>query len=286
MLIGQTITMYFDDLRRTGKSEATVECYRKPLVRLRRYLTELYNRELHIDEVKSVDLERFMAQELDEAKYSSSHRHSAITALKGIFKFSTRKGACPIDIGRFLQQIKVITKEREYINEDELTRILAHIRSHAVKALLQTIFYSGLRVGECQKLKLNDVDFAKGLIYVWEGKGGKERFVPLNDRLRPILLNYINNGRWNLDNDNFFSSKSGSISNPTVCEFLKPAVKKAGIKKEVTTHLLRHSFASNMIGNGVDLFRVQRLMGHNSIETTKVYLHTTMEELAMVVNLL
>jgi site-specific recombinase XerD len=116
-------------------------------------------------------------------------------------------------------------------------------------------------------------------------KGRKERRIPMNEKLKKILLDYLNDSRVDMGTDNFFSCRTGSISVIRIEEVLRETLKAMGIEKQITPHVLRHSFASNLLERGVDLFRVQKLLGHELLETTSIYLHTNMEELERAVNM-
>ncbi len=148
------------------------------------------------------------------------------------------------------------------------------------------MFYAGLRINECVNLKLDDVDFNNEEIKVIEGKGNKDRTVPMNDTLIELLEEYLDNGRIEAGTDRFLSSKSGKICAQLVNREIRKAVKSAGIQKKVSCHVLRHSFASNMLDRGANILQVQKLLGHESIETTSIYLHTTFEELQEAVDVL
>jgi len=148
------------------------------------------------------------------------------------------------------------------------------------------MFYSGLRINECINLKLEDIDLTHDYIKVIEGKGKKDRNIPINDSLKKILEDYLQKERIEAGTDRFLSSKSGKICAQLVNRMIREAIKKAGLEKKVSCHVLRHSFASNMLERGANILQVQKLLGHQSIRTTTVYLHTTFEELQEAVNVL
>jgi integrase/recombinase XerD len=178
------------------------------------------------------------------------------------------------------------TQKKDNISELEFIRIAKQIKNSTVKALLHTIFYTGLRLGEAIGLKTEDVNFEHEYVHVKEGKGKKERMVPMNDKLKKILTDYLSDERVDAATDNFFSCRTGKISSTYTEEALRETLHEMGIEKQITPHVLRHSFASNLIERGVDLFRVQKLLGHENIKATNIYLHTNMEELERAVNML
>lgn len=286
MLLEKAIELFEEQLKMLQKSRKTIKNYTGHLKSINEYISETYNGQKHIEDIKADDMEKYLFNKLSEEKYSSSHRYNAVTAFKSLFNFCTSKGVCKVNIGKFVKHSKVYTKERTYISEIELMKIVKHIKNTTVKAVLQMIFYTGLRVSEAVSLKKKDVDFEHEQVYVREGKGKKERLIPINEKLKKILLEYLNDSRVDIGTDNFFSCRTGKISVIRVEEALRETIQEIGITKQITPHVLRHSFASNLIERGVDLFRVQKLLGHESIKTTSIYLHTNMEELEKAVNLL
>jgi len=248
------------------------------------YLAGVYNRPLYLDEVKAEDLEKYLFNVLSEDKCSSAHRNNMIIAFKSLYSFTTAKDYSSENIGKKVKNIKVVTKERIYINEIEFEEIIKNINNATVKVALQTIFYTGLRISEITKLKLEDIDWQNAILYVRNGKGKKDRRIPINDKLQRILLDYLANYRVNIGTDNFFSCGTGRISTVRIGEVLKETVRSMGLEKNITPHILRHSFASNLLERGAELFHVQKLLGHERIKTTSIYLHTNPKELEKAVN--
>lgn len=148
-----------------------------------------------------------------------------------------------------------------------------------------TMVYTGLRVNECIHLTLQDVDFEGNNIQVINGKGGKNRTVPMNQQLKQQLQTYLAEHRPQTDSLFFFTlKKSGTVSAQYVNRTLKGACEKAGIEKHVTSHILRHSFASYLVKKDTHVAVIQRLLGHASVKTTSVYLHVHQEDLQVAVN--
>jgi len=284
MLLIEAINLFQEYLEMVQKSKKTITNYITDLKKLNYYLCKTYNRPVYLDEIKADDMEKYLFNELSEVKYSSSHRDNGITAFKSLFNFCINKEY--ENVGKQVKHIKVYTPERTFISEFEFVRIIKHVKSSTVKTVLQTIFYTGLRVSETKSLKLVDVNFEHDFILVKNGKGNKERIIPLNEKLKKILTEYLKDDRVDIGTDNFFSCKSGTISIVRIEEVLRVALKETGIEKSVTPHVLRHAFASNLLERGIDLVRVQKLLGHEMLETTSIYLHSNMEELEKAVNLI
>jgi len=176
--------------------------------------------------------------------------------------------------------------ERINLTANEVQALIEATEDPLSKLVFQTLYYTGMRVSECSKLAATDVDAINWEILVRNGKGSKDRKIPINEKLRPLLMEYVKNSRLNLGTDNFFCTKSGGISPSYINRMLKVSAKEAGINKHVTAHILRHSFASNLLKNGVDILKIQKLMGHSSIKTTSIYTHTNMVDLGQAVNAL
>lgn len=286
MQFEKTLELFVEHMYLIQKSPKTIRSYQAQLKSFNEYICELYNRPVYLEDIKPDDMEKYLFNVLSEDKYSSSYRHNMVTAFRSLFNFCTAKGHCAVNVGKLVKFNKVYTKERVYISEIEFAKIAKRIKQPTVRVLLQTIFYTGLRLKEAINLKISDVDFEHEHVFVRDGKYGKDRKIPMNDKLKKILLDYLSDEKVDTGTDNFFSTRTGKISPAYTEEVLRETVKDIGIEKQITPHVLRHSFASGLIERGVDLFRVQKLLGHERIQTTSIYLHTSMEELEKAVNML
>jgi len=154
------------------------------------------------------------------------------------------------------------------------------------RAMLSLIYACGLRRSELLNLKLQDtstslsagIDSSRGMLRVNQGKGRKDRMVPISEKILELLREYY---RYEKPSVYLFEgTKQGQTYSPTsLQEVLKSAVKKAGIKKPVTLHWLRHSYATHLLESGTDLRYIQELLGHNSSKTTEIYTHVSQKSL-------
>ena len=164
--------------------------------------------------------------------------------------------------------VEEIDKIMDYFKEDSKD-ILDH-------AILEMIYGLGLRVSECCDLKTNQVNLSDGFVKVL-GKGDKERIVPIPTRTKTIIDTYFSNVRplWlKKSTNNFFINSSGRAIYPRyVQNMLKDVVNIVGIKKDITPHKLRHSYATHLLEGGADLRTIQELLGHSNIATTEIYTH-------------
>ena len=144
-------------------------------------------------------------------------------------------------------------------------------------AMLETLYATGMRISELVNLKISNIDFNEYTIRVY-GKGNKERIVPINEKSHDTLENYINNYRNFLlkskSSEYVFINNLGSrISRQGFFKILKKICDEAGIKKTVSPHTLRHSFATHLLNNGADIRVIQELLGHSNLTTTQIYSH-------------
>ena len=137
------------------------------------------------------------------------------------------------NIAALLEPVKVKQKERDFLTEDEFEALADAIKHPVVKTVVQTLFYTGGRISEITSLKLDEVDLKERVIHIIEGKGGKDRDIPINDKLYKILQNYIENIR-EADSDRFFAlERTGKVSPTYVNRLINEAVDEIGLEKEV-----------------------------------------------------
>lgn len=154
----------------------------------------------------------------------------------------------------------------------EVTELLEAVKSLKHRAILSTLYGTGIRVSELCALRVSDIDSQRMVIHVRQGKGSKDRIVMLSPRLLKLLREYWREYR---PKEWLFPGRDPGvpISAASVQQVCKRAAELAGISKHVHPHTLRHSFATHLLENGVDLRRIQLLLGHGNLKTTSVYLH-------------
>lgn len=136
------------------------------------------------------------------------------------------------------------------------------------KLILKILYGCGLRVSEIVNLKKPDINFQERLMHIKLSKGKKDRFVRIPESIKEELESYF---KLNKEEILFPSNREGKLTTATIQAIIKKAGKKAGIKKEVYPHLLRHSFATHLLERGTDLRLIQKLLGHSDIKTTQIY---------------
>ena len=186
------------------------------------------------------------------------------------------------EIGRIPRLRVRISKLPSILTGCEIERLVNALKTPRQRALVVTLYGAGLRVSEVCALRVDDIDSTRMQIHVREGKGGRERYAPLSPRVLKELRVYWRRCR---PSGVLFPGHDvdGRLTRAGVQKFLRVAAAKAGIKKRVTPHLLRHSFATHLLELDTDLRTVQVLMGHASIKSTAIYLHVSRARLARVV---
>jgi integrase/recombinase XerD len=160
------------------------------------------------------------------------------------------------------------------LSTEETKHLLSLVRMPKARMALIVIYACGLRLSEGLHLKAQDIDSQRMLIWIRNGKGGKDRYVPLPERLLPMLRAY-----WKLHKPSsyffFRKDKNIAISDTSLQHTFKAALRESGIRKAASIHTLRHSFATHLLERGVNLRVIQELLGHKSPQTTAIYTHLT-----------
>ena len=219
-----------------------------------------------IKKVNKSDIKEYLDKLVEKNKAGSSININ-LNALKFLFEqILNKKVTVKIKYSKLPKSLPI------FLNKEEVVRLINSIKNEKHKLMIKLMYGAGLRVSELVKLKVNDLDLEENYGWVRHGKGNKDRMFIIAESLVNDLSDYIKMN--NLSGDNWlFNSYNGNISVRSVQVITKRAAKKAGISKKVHPHTLRHSYATHLIENGYDVASVQSLLGHNSAETTMVYLH-------------
>ena len=263
-----------------GLSENSVQAYGRDIQKFADFREENEDEKgpIHILEE---DVREFIYR--TEPDISARSQARLISGLRSFFDyliFEDYRSDNPVDL---IESPKLGRKLPDTLSEEDIDRIFAQIdrstpEGERNRAMLETLYSCGLRVSEMVGLKISDLFFEEGFIRVI-GKGNKQRFVPVNDHIIRLIDNYKNLIRRGLDVDNdfedtlFLNRRGRQISRNMVFMILKYLVQKSGIKKKVSPHTLRHSFATHLLENGADLRAIQQMLGHESITTTEIYMH-------------
>lgn len=245
-------------------SQQTIKTYKNALEEFINYY--------HKYDINSIDeskITAFLRYLVIERKVSTSYQNQAINAIKFYYErvLGGQRKVYSVDRPRKEKTIPTV------LNEKEVIGLLNSIENIKHKAILITIYSAGLRISELLQLKLKDIDSERMQIRVAQSKGKKDRYTILSNKVLAVLRQYFKQYQpkvW------LFEGQFGEqYSARSIQAILAMAVAKAGIKKKVTVHTLRHSFATHLLENGTDLRYIQSLLGHESSKTTEIYTHIT-----------
>lgn len=211
----------------------------------------------------------------------SINRH--IVSIKNYFKFLEKNNSIKSNPCDEITGLKTPKKLPKVLSEDDINKLLDielnDAFSYRNKAMLELMYSSGLRVSELLNLEVNNIDFNMNLVRVF-GKGSKERIVPIDDIATKYLSEYISIYRNTLLKNKesdllFLNSRGDKLTRQGFFKILKTIAREKGIKKELSPHTLRHSFATHLLNHGADLRSIQTMLGHENIETTQIYTHVS-----------
>lgn len=222
------------------------------------------NRE--VEDLNENDIRRYL-QKLIREEASHSYINQAINAIKFYYEVVLEMP------NRFyaIERPRAEEKLPEVLAKDEVLKIIEHTNNIKHRCIVSLLYSAGLRRSEVLKLKIGDIDSKRMVIKVRSGKGNKDRYTILSEKLLVDLRHYFL--EWRPKEHLFEGPKGDPYSAESIVKIVKEASKKAGIRKRVTPHMLRHSFATHLLESGTDLRYIQVLLGHKSTKTTEIYTH-------------
>lgn len=276
---------YYLKLER-GLSENSIQSYALDIKKLIKYL------ESNVIQVSPLEIDSEIVQQFiyEIAKIVNARSQSrTISGLRSFFDyliFEDYRKSNPLDL---IEAPKIGRKLPDTLSTEEIDLIIAeidlsHPQGERNRAIIETLYSCGLRVSELTNLKISDLFFDEGFIKV-TGKGNKQRFVPIDIQTQkyiniyknmvrpdvPIIADYI---------DILFLNRRGKqLTRAMIFTLIRQLAEKAGIKKIISPHTFRHSFASHLLANGADLRAIQLMLGHESITTTEIYMHVDKSQL-------
>lgn len=243
-----------EHLIQTNSSAETMRSYMYQQDEFAQFMNARYNAPIMLADITLDDLEAYFYHLQHERNWSVSSVNISISAIRKLFAFAERKGWVETNWMLHINTLKKQTVERDFLSEQEMKQLVDAIDHPLIRLVVLTLAYTGLRISECLNLTLDDVDFTNGKIYVVNGKGGKNRIVPLAASLIEELQLYRDIHRPKVKSNKFFAlKKTGSISDKYVNRELKIAAEKSGIDKKISCHTLRHSFASSLVRHGTEI---------------------------------
>lgn len=265
---------FVDQLKLKAYSNSTITTYRKEFIQLLQLLKAKPVAELSTGQVK-----RYMLYTMEKQGISENTAHSRINALKFYFEQVLGKAKFFWEIPRPKKPLKL----PKVLSEKEISRLFNAASFLKHKAILFTAYSAGLRVSEIVNLQWKHIDRGRGQILIEQAKGKKDRYVTLSPVLEDILIAYYRKSKIKPIKYVFESNTPGEpYSVRSAQAVFKQAKQRAGIKKEVSFHSLRHSFATHLLEKGTDVRFIQELLGHFSIKSTTRYLHVAKEKLVVI----
>lgn len=253
---------------------------------IRTYLNEMTQLLIAInkvcaDDLKAEDLKRYLLYCYEKLKLKENTLHSRINAMKFYYERVLKREKFFWDIPRPKKPLQL----PKLLNETEITKLFNALSNKKHKAMLFTIYSAGLRVSELVNLKIVNVDSERMQLLIERAKGKKDRYVNLSPVLLDILRSYIKHYSPKPKIYLFESEQTGAAyPTRTVQQIFTNAKNKAGIRKEVGIHSLRHSFATHLLEKGTDIKYIKEILGHFNIKTTERYLHVARKKLANIVS--
>lgn len=275
-------------------SQLTIEGYQRDLfagIDFFAQLLKVSQEQLQPEQIDGRLFRRFLAH-LQERKLSRASIARRLAAWRSFYKHLYRE-----NITQFNPMVKMFNPKLEkrlpkFLYQEETARLLELPEQTPLglrdRALLETLYASGIRVSELVSLDMVNLDLNRGYLWVL-GKGSKERVVPVHDRAVEALKHYLEQARPVLVVSNepavFVNYKGTRLTDRGTRKILDKYCCEAGLRFNISPHVIRHSFATHLLDNGADLRSVQELLGHSSLSTTQIYTHVTKQQLKKVYRL-
>jgi integrase/recombinase XerD len=269
-----------------GLARNTLESYRRDVAQFARWLIEVQGKGLL--EAAPADLQRHLAWQVEKKKARPRTTSRLISALRRFYQFAVREGLRKDDPASGIDSPKLPRSLPKSISESEVEGLLSAPNPETAqglrdRAMLETLYASGLRVSELVGLKTAQVSLDMGVVRVL-GKGSKERLTPLGEEAIEWITRYQREARpellGNAKSDALFvTARGGPMTRQAFWGLVKRHALAAGITRDISPHTLRHAFATHLINHGADLRVVQLLLGHADISTTQIYTHVARERL-------
>ena len=229
----------------------------------------LFYKDREVNELDHEAIRAYLLYKIKIHRISESTQNTIVNAIKFYYEQVLKRDRFVI----YDLRPRKTHKLPGFLSKDEVTKLLNSLDNLKHKTILRLIYSSGLRLGELTRLKVNDIKMDQNIIHIKCAKGKKDRITMLSPKIKTLLLEYVEQykPRYWL----FEGQTGGQYSDRSVQQIMQQAVIKSGIDTHATVHTLRHSFATHLVLNGVNLRAVQEYLGHSSSKTTEIYTHIT-----------
>jgi len=266
-------------------SDNSVQAYIRDVKKFANYAIPIELSEL---KVTRVDISNFLAQ-INQKNISSRSQARIISGIKAFYKYLIMEDYLKINPTELIESPKIGLKLPDTLSLIEIDKLIAAVdlsnkQGERNRAILETLYSCGFRVSELVNLQLSNIHFKEGYLKV-TGKGDKERLAPIGGRAIKYLTIYINEVRnhQNIKKGNedyvFLNNRGAKLTRVMIFIIIQKLTEKIGLKKKISPHTFRHSFATHLIEGGADLRAVQEMLGHERITTTEIYTHLDNEYL-------
>jgi len=260
-------------------SENSIEAYINDVSRLEKFFEEEKEACIPVN-VKYSDLKEFLAW-FNTENQNARTQSRVLSGIRSFFRYLLIEGEIKENPASLIESPKIGFKLPEVLSVNEIDRIIGAIdlskpEGHRNKAIIETLYGCGLRVSELVNLRLTDIHYTEGFVMV-TGKGNKQRLVPVSNKaLKEIDIYKTDRAGLPVIHDGnilFLNRRGRKLTRAMIFTIIKDLALKADIRKKISPHTFRHSFATHLIEGGADLRAVQEMLGHESILTTEIYTH-------------
>ena len=266
-------------------SDNTIDSYLRDIQKLANFSEE---KDLNELQITKAEVKEFIA-EINKEGISARTQSRIISGIKAFYKYLILEDYLKVNPTELIESPKIGMKLPDTLSIEEIDSLisaidLSHPQGERNRAILEVLYSCGLRVSELTNLKLSNIRFKEGYVKV-VGKGNKERFAPIGSSAIKFLNIYLNEIRNHQDikkgsEDIVFLNRRGNkLTRVMIFTIIKQLAEKTGMKKKISPHTFRHSFATHLIEGGADLRAIQEMLGHESITTTEIYTHLDREYL-------
>ena len=266
-------------------SDNTIDSYLRDIQKLANFSEE---KDLNELQITKTEVKEFIS-EINKEGISARSQSRIISGIKAFYKYLILEDYLKVNPTELIESPKIGMKLPDTLSIEEIDSLisaidLSHPQGERNRAILEVLYSCGLRVSELTNLKLSNIRFKEGYLKVL-GKGNKERFAPIGSSAIKFLNIYLNEIRNHQDikkgsEDIVFLNRRGNkLTRVMIFTIIKQLAEKIGMKKKISPHTFRHSFATHLIEGGADLRAIQEMLGHESITTTEIYTHLDREYL-------
>lgn len=264
---------YLEMLIRKRYSPNTIKTYTSYMKAFRKEFSDR-----NLDTITTREINAYILSLIRNKKISASQQNQRISAIKFYYEKVLGRNRMYFQISRPKKQKKL----PRVLTVEEVEQILKHCNNPKHKCILMTLYSGGLRRSELINLKINDIDTDQMLIRIRDSKGNKDRYTLLSETLLKLLNDYFRFYKpmyWVFEGQN-----GGQYSATSIENIMRKALRNARITKHATPHTLRHSFATHLLEQGINLRYIQELLGHSSTKTTEIYTHVSSRQLSKIKN--